>query len=246
MKYILIVVFTVLTATSAISDEFIQWHDTSITGLYGTGFEVDPETQITLTAEHANGWKWGDFFMFVDWINYIDEPNDEGEDMSYYGEIAPRLSAGKIIGTDVSILFVRDWLVAACYEFGDSDVENYLVGPGIDLDVPGFDFFQLNLYRRFNSGASNVQSYQLTPVWKLTAPMGGSTFIFDGFIDWVFGDSTDSLHICPQFKVDIGVLFGVKPRSLLAGVEYDYWKNKYDIATAPEQHAVSAIVQYHF
>ena len=246
MRYVLFTVITLMMAAPALSRDFIEWHDTSITALYGTGFEVDPETQATLTLEHANGWRWGDFFGFFDWINYIDESNFQGDDMSYYGEISPRFSAGKIFDSDLSFYFIRDWLITTTFEFGDNDVENYLIGPAIDLTVPGFDFFQLNLYRRFNSGDSDVQSYQLTPVWKLTVPMGESAFIFDGFIDWVFGDGTDNLHVNPQLKFDIGVLFGLKSLSLLAGIEYDYWHNKYDIQDADEQHAVSAILKYHF
>ncbi|MDF7823231.1 outer membrane protein OmpK [Pontiellaceae bacterium B12227] len=242
---------TALTSVVAYGGDFIQWTDTSLTGLYGSGFEVDPETQQTLTIEHANGWKWGDFFWFHDAIYYDGDTSFANGKMSYYGEISPRVSFGKVLNKDLSVSFVKDWLVAICYEYGelngdDFGLQNYLVGAGVDLSVPGLDFFQLNFYRRFNSGASEVESYQLTPVWRYTAELGESAFICDGFIDWVFGDGTDNLHICPQFKFDVGALVGMKSRSLLAGVEYDYWKNKYDIQNAKTQHAISGILQYHF
>lgn len=241
----------ILSATAAMlvsisfGGDYLLWQDSNVGFLYGTDFEVNPETQQTLTVEHASGWFIGDLYFFTDFIYYDGEKDLFNGSSTYYGELAPRLSAGKIIKKDLSVLFVQDWLLATCYEFGENDLKNYLVGPGIDMKVPGFDFFQLNLYRRFNEGDSSRESYQLTPAWKMTVPLGESAFIFDGFADWVFGDGTDNLHFNPQFKFDVGALVGLKSRALLAGLDYDYWKNKYDI-DGVNQHAYSAIVQYHF
>ena len=50
---------------------FFLWTDTSATLLpYGTGFEVDPGEQSTLTLEHAHASKIGDLFMFVDFTHF--------------------------------------------------------------------------------------------------------------------------------------------------------------------------------
>lgn len=249
---------TALTSVVAYGGDFIQWTDTSLTGLYGTGFEVDPETQQTLTIEHADGWKWGDNFFFLDLI-YFDGDKAPGKGSStYYGEFAPRLSLNKILNKDLSVAFIKDWLVAGCYEFGedaageDFGYQAYLIGGGVDLDVPGFNFVQLNVYQRFPKEGDG-DTVQITPVWKFTVPAGKSSFICDGFIDWVInsdGGYEKNLHICPQFKFDIGALFGMKESALLAGVEYDYWKNKFGIKDSAgfktTQQAISGIVQYHF
>lgn len=244
-------------ASLAFSGDILQWHDTSLTGLYGTGFEVDPETQQTLTVEHADGWKWGDNFFFTDFIYYDGDSAGANGKSSYYGEFSPRLSAGKILKKDLSVLFIKDWLVAGCYEFGELNGEDfghqvYLIGAGLDLDVPGFDFVQLNVYKRIPHDGPG-ETVQVTPVWKFSVPVGKSTFICDGFIDWVVnsdGGYEKNLHFVPQFKFDIGALFGMQESALLAGIEYDYWKNKYGIENSDgfktDQHAVSGIVQYHF
>lgn len=258
MKRFIFAAFVSLLTSLAFAGDIIQWQDTSLTGLYGTGFEVDPETQETLTVEHANGWIWGDLFMFADFIYFDGETNPgNGQRSSYYAEIAPRISLGKVIGNDLSIAFVKDWLIAGCYEIGDNVNQdnfgqNYLIGAGVDLDVPGFDFFQLNAYQRIPDSGDG-DTIQITPVWKFSTPVGESTFIFDGFIDWVVnsdGNYEKNLHICPQFKLDIGAFFNMKDGALLAGVEYDYWKNKYGIkdsaAFKTDQNAISGIVQYHF
>ena len=135
------------------------------------------------------------------------------------------------------------------HAFGDDfGIQNHLVGAGVDLDVPGFRFVQLNLYQRLpHEGDGNTT--QLTAVWNYTTPVGKSAFICDGFLDWVInsdGGYSDNLHFCPQFKFDVGMLMGWDANRLNIGIEYDYWKNKYGIEGADLQHAVSAMVKSHF
>ncbi len=240
-----------MIAGGGFAGDFLQWQDNSLSYLYGDNFELDPETQHTFTFEHVSGWSAGDLFVFVDGI-YFDGARDINENqMTYYGEIAPRLSASKISGQDLSFLFVQDFLLSGCFEFGESADESTLVGVAVDLKIPGFDFFQLNAYRRYNDGSADPEAYQLTPVWKMTFPVGETAIVFDGFIDWVIAQGTDNLHICPQLKLDVGALLGMDAGSLYAGVEYDYWKNKYgvedgDFGLDSDQSCVSALVKYHF
>jgi nucleoside-specific outer membrane channel protein Tsx len=258
MNRTLLSVLLCSATTLSFAGDILQWQDNRITGLYGSGFEVDPETQETLTLEHADGWAWGDNYAFVDLIYYNGDENSAGDKSSYYGEISPRLSAGKILKKDLSVAFVKDWLLAGCWEFGrdvageDFGYQAYLIGAGVDLDVPFFDYLQLNVYERFPKDGDG-QTVQITPAWRFTIPAGKSSFVCDGFIDWVVnsdGAYEKNLHICPQFKFDVGVFVGMEANHLLAGVEYDYWKNKYGIQDSAvfktDQNAISGIVQYHF
>ena len=136
---------TTLACTQASAD-LLQWQNNSVTALYGYNYKVDPEKQQTLTFEHVSGWSFGDLFFFVDTIHFSDV--NEGDDTTYYGEFSPRLSFGKLTGTDLKAGPVTDVLLAATYEFGENDLKSYLIGPGFDLAIPGFDYFQLNFYRR--------------------------------------------------------------------------------------------------
>jgi nucleoside-specific outer membrane channel protein Tsx len=236
----------------ASAGEYIYWTDTSLTALYGTNFKVDPEDQTTGTFEHANGHKYGDFFMFYDYITYQDSSKRDGT----YGEISPRFSAGKITGADLSFGVITDVLAAFTFENGKGNVESLLYGAGVDMKLPGFDFFQLNLYKR-DPNNNNSEGWQLTPVWKMTFPVGSSELVVDGFIDWVFKSNNDNyetnLHINPQIKYDLGMsIWGAENKgTLLVGIEYDYWSNKYGISDSvpfevDQDDAVSAIVKYHF
>ncbi len=45
------------------------------------------------------------------------------------------------------------------YEFGEGNNNAYLIGPGFDLNVPGFDYFQLNFYQRHTGRRSPGQQH---------------------------------------------------------------------------------------
>jgi nucleoside-specific outer membrane channel protein Tsx len=72
---------------------------------------------------------------------------------TYYGEFSPRLSFGKIFDRNLAFGPIKDVLLAMTYERGEGDNEAYLIGPGFDLNVPGFNYFTLNFYLRNTEGS---------------------------------------------------------------------------------------------
>jgi nucleoside-specific outer membrane channel protein Tsx len=244
----------------AMAADLLQWQDNSLTYLNGIDFKVDPPRQQTLTFEHASGWSFGDLFVFVDGIKYNTEAtNGAGDGHSFYGEISPRLSLGKLSGSDLAFGPIKDVLLAATYEFGEDDVDSYLLGPALDLNVPGFDFFQLNTYYRETDGKRDGSGvWQITPAWSYTLPVGDSDLVIDGFMDWVV-DNDDSyhanLHFNPQIKYDLAKGMGWGKR-FYVGVEYDYWSDKYgidddsylgdEILGGTDQSAISLLLKGHF
>ncbi|WP_312154873.1 outer membrane protein OmpK, partial [Pseudomonas sp.] len=170
-----------LASGASVAGDLLQWQNNSLTYLWGKNFKVNPETQQTFTFEHADGWKYGDNFIFVDKIFYQGKKDASNGPNTYYGEISPRLSFGKIFDQKIAFGPVKDVLLAMTYEFGEGDTEAYLIGPGFDLDIPGFDYFQLNFYQRTTDGSrpgDNV--WQITPVWSYTIPVGSSDILIDG------------------------------------------------------------------
>ena len=249
-----------LASGQALAADLLQWQDNSLTYLNGIDFKVDPPKQQTLTFEHASGWSFGDLFIFVDGIKYNTEAtNGAGDGHTFYGEISPRLSFGKLSGADLSFGPIKDVLLAATYEFGEDDVDSYLLGPALDLNVPGFDFFQLNTYYRETDGKRDGSGvWQITPAWSYTLPVGDSDLVIDGFMDWVV-DNDDSyhanLHFNPQIKYDMAKAMGWGKR-FYVGVEYDYWTDKYgidddgyvgdEILGGTDQSAISLLFKGHF
>ena len=133
---------SLLAGGQAVAGDLLQWQNNSLTYLWGKSFTVNPQIQQTVTFEHADAWKYGDNFFFLDRIFYNGKEDGNVGPNTYYGEFSPRLSFGKILDKDLSFGPIKDVLLAFTYEFGEGDNESYLFGPGFDLNVPGFDYFQ--------------------------------------------------------------------------------------------------------
>ena len=233
------------------SNSFIQWQDFSLSYLYGEGFTVDPADQHTLTFEYVAGLSFGDVFAFTDFTRYRGSDESDG----LYGEITPRFSYNKIFGQEFSAGPVSDVLLATTFEYGAGPVETFLAGPGIDLKIPGFKFFQLNLFYRAGINDENISNgWQLTPSWSIAFPVGNSEIVFDGFLDWVFATESSNyepnLHFSPQLKYNLGKALGHEESQLFVGIEYRYWSNKYGIKDSKQfktdDNVVSFLVKYHF
>ena len=246
--------------TFAAETPSLNWQSNSVSALYGKGFEVEPDTHETLTFEHTSNWKWGDIFLFVDTYWFAGEKTASQGNNAIYTEIAPRFSLGKLTGKDLSFGPVKDVLIATSFDLSIQDKDGYdnmytyLVGPGFDLNFKGFDYFTLNVYYRIpDDGDTANGQWQITPGWSYTMPFLNSSVIFDGYIDWVVnakGNNSSDFHFNPQIKYDLSPHFGLAPKKLAAGIEYDYWKNKFLIKDSPyfktDHSATSFIVKYTF
>lgn len=235
-------------APQAYCEDWVQWTDTSVTVLYGDDYKLaNSDEQTTVTVESAGAWKYGDWFVFHDFINFN---GGVGDSHTNYGEISPRFSASKILGTKVGAGAISDVSLAFTMEHGDGPVETFLYGVGVDVQVPYFSYLQLNTYRR-DANDNNSSGWQFTPVYRIDIPVGNSNLVIDGYIDWVFAsdenDYSNNIHINPQIKYDLGsVIFGQSQKNrLMVGIEYDYWKNKYGV-DGVNQNTYSVIVKYHF
>jgi len=260
-------------ASAAEDKKLLLWMDNSFSVLYGAGFKIDDGDQWDdVLFEHVSGWSFGDLYMFFEHTRFRNPTGDDHT--SWYGEISPRLSLGKILGKDLSfsifgqnIVVWKDTLLAMTYERGrHSDLtESLLLGLGFDLDLSAlgvfgdrFKYFQVNFYARneLNDGAGDdpdrgFKDLQITVVAAYPLEIGQAKFLIDGFIDFVagFGPQAQNFHFSPQIKLDIGNFWG-KPGVLYAGVDIDYWTNKYGIqdsdALDTDQFAVSALLKFHF
>ena len=144
---------TLILSQNVFADDLVQWWDVSATVLHGENYDLAPsERQTTITLETAGGWKYGDWFVFQDFINF--NGNNNGVDSTTYGEISPRFSASKILGQPVGFGAIKDVSLALTFEEGEGPVNSMLYGIGLDIDVPFFSYLQLNTYRRDAIGNS--------------------------------------------------------------------------------------------
>ncbi|WP_226664708.1 outer membrane protein OmpK [Microbulbifer aggregans] len=239
----------------------VFWQDNSLTALRGNDYKVhysldsDDSSRTVMTFEHASGHSWGDLFLFSDYLVSDDNSTE------WYTEISPRLSLGKLSGKELAYGPVKDVLLAGQLELGNMDdpdhltatgphFMNTLTGVGFDLDVPGFTFFQANLYQRNNEDKADNE--QLTLAWGLPFTLGSEEFLYDGFLDWASAsaDAHSTMNFTSQLKWDIGARAG-KPKKLYAGVEYVHWNDKFGIKDGTfgidsNERNINLLVKYHF
>lgn len=249
---------SLLATLPAFAGDLLLWQTNSLTYLYGKDFKVNPQIQQTMTFEHADKWKYGDNFLFIDKIFYNGQADHNKGSNTYYGEFSPRLSLGKIFDRPLTLGPIKDVLLAMTYESGEGDNEAYLIGPGFDLAIPGFNYFTLNFYQRNTEGSRPGDGvWQITPAFSYTIPAGRSDILIDGYMDWVVdndetrrGTYHANLHLNPQVKYDLGKALNIGAKQLYVGVEYSYWKDKYGIDSRgnldSNQSVTSALVKVHF
>ncbi len=255
----------------------IQWlnfMDHSVSGLYGSGFEIDDGDQATVSFEHVSDWKYGDNFAFLDVVWFKNSPAG-ADDQTWYGEISPRLSLSKILGKDLSfsifgqdLVIWRDTLLAATYERGEDEdlTESILLGLGFDFDLSAlgvigdrFRYFQANFYARNELGCCagddpdrGFNDMQITVSAAYPFAIGQANFLIDGFMDYVvgFGPQESNIHVVPQIKLDVGDLIGLDQGRVYLGTELDYWHNKFGLDGGPgfdtDQFAASVLLKAHF
>jgi len=213
-----------------------DWTSTNIQQLYGWGFELGDSERYTTTIEHANGWKYGQNFFFVD----LTERDDVG--LEVYAEVYSYLSFNKILGTNLSLGPLKDISFFAGLNISnepeDDHYSAYLAGLSLDLSNQYFDYLQIDIAAFKADDVKNKYGLQITPVWSIPFELGSLKFKFRGFTDFRTANTSNSgnFHILaqPQILLDIGNLMGIKEKSLYIGSEYSYWHNKYGIKDVDE------------
>lgn len=204
------------------NQNFIQWHSNNIQILRGSDYELGSKNRTLITLEHANSWKYGDFFVFAD-NTWPDSGN-----YSYYIEPTLRLSLSKISGKKLAYKMIKDVLLSAQIEKPEGQSARYLGGIAVDLNVSGFKFFKTNLFVRNNPNLSG-STYQATFIWNYPFQINNTKILIEGVADFAGSEGKTVAHqlIIPRFLVDAGSLIGGKDNKLWIGIEWQYWHNKF-------------------
>jgi len=241
-----LIIFTLLYFLSVMShaENIFDWTSTNIQLLSGEGFELGSSRHNTFTLEHANGWKYGENFLFIDVI----QRSNIG--LEVYGEWYPRLSLNKISNKNLSMGIFNDFSLVAGINSGSEPSTNpftaYLLGGGISFQIPHTEFIQLDIMA-YKQDDINSVGLQITPAWSIPFTLAGLDFKFRGFLDWVSDAATggvDYILTQPQLLLDVGQLSGQSDK-LYVGIEYWYWRNKFGIKGVTEK-SIQATLLYNF
>lgn len=214
----------------------------SVSYLYGNTFKVGERDRETMSFDHFSVWEWGEIYAFLDYMHF-----DEDDDEAYF-EIKPKISLSYLFDIKMELGPVKD--VFWSNEFNYSNLggaEVYLTGLGVKMDVPGFKWWNMNLYFREDVKVNGRGTYQFSTDWCIPINISDKIKLhIEGFADFAgtSGNSKHNILFSPQVLLDVGNIFG-KPGSLYAGTEYIYWQNKFGIEGVDEE-VWQFIVKYSF
>lgn len=187
------------------------------------------ETSI-VTLQHANGWRYGDNFLFVD------TAKPQGEKVDYYAEYYGNLSLGKITGKDLSIGPISDFGVLMGVNWAPNPgVLKYLPGLRLSWDLPGFAFLNSDFTAYIDVSDNKVaesHSFMVDINGRYPFELFNSKFSIEGHIEYIgerqnqFGLVRDWFFSQIQLRYDLGHLLLDRPEKVFIGTEWQYWDNK--------------------
>lgn len=206
-----------------LSLQLFAFSTTNIQYLYGdfegpTFLDTQSGAKQTVTLEHYNTWEYGDLYGFIDYAYAHDGLQFTNLKNDLYGEISPRLSINKIAHIPTSDGIIKEWYASFQYNRGD-EYHGWLYGAGIDLNLPGFAVFGVNLYRKIQNIGDDT--YQLS--LNYYAPLG-DRWHFEGFTDWTTIDFLSQ----NQLLFDLSPTMNITSGKLEVGTEWHYYhENSY-------------------
>jgi nucleoside-specific outer membrane channel protein Tsx len=236
----------------------LTWSATEVNLKYGTleqvGTDGAEKDTTTVTLQHANGWTYGDNFLFIDYLDSDSDGNgrnpfNPGSDTNeFYGEWYSNFSLGKISQSEIGFGPVKDIGLIAGFNWGP-EVDSWWFLPGVrlSLDLPGFSFanldftaYQHHSYARRNDSdfkiLSEGDSWMVDFNWSYPFTIGKTSWSLEGHVEYIdgrtqkntFGETELSSWILaqPQLRLDLGDLLSGTKEQLFVGIEYQYWHNK--------------------
>ncbi|MEY3287912.1 MAG: hypothetical protein RLZZ419_154 [Pseudomonadota bacterium] len=228
-----------LTGLRTARGDWFEWSNSEIQYLHGDGYHMPFNPNLVslsiITVTHADGWSLGRNFFFMD--TYISDHGQPGQ-TGVYGEAYSYLALGKLLGKDLSLGIFKDINATVGVNAGESfdspqsGPRIFLYGITLDFNLPGFKMFTLDLLQhdQFET-VQNGSSWQITPVWIFPFTIAGTKWSLEGFADFIGKKNTNYAHNIitqPQLRLDVGDLWG-KSGHFYAGIEYQYWHNKFGI-----------------
>ncbi len=247
----------------------LDWSATELELLHGWDyrepFNAHRVSKSLVTIQHASGYGLGRNFMFVDLLKSGSQERDLGNNpespTEIYGEAYTTLSLSKVAGRELAGGPVRDLGLTLGLNAGTKDSQLgprpkvYLAGLTLDFAVAQ-GFFNMDVlaywdrgcYDGINSCPDYKTTYQITPAWSVPFRLGPVDAEFAGFVDIIGARGAGTVRQVltqPQLRLDIGRgLLGEKGR-LYAGIEYQYWHNKYG-SRGVDEHNPQLLVLWKF
>jgi nucleoside-specific outer membrane channel protein Tsx len=201
-----------------------HWSMFNIQYLYGFNWRLGTRRKDIITFEHADGWKYGDNYLFIDVAHLANRADKTG----IYGEWQPRFSLSKMTGARLAAGPIADVLQSNRIAFGDGFFA-HLDGLAVDLKIPRFSFFHQHVFLRNDLHLKGV-TWQVTSEWSIPFELGPARFVQDGFVHFIGPEGGSKLNIIsqPQLLLDVGKFAGYTDQMFI-GLELDLRYNEFGI-----------------
>jgi len=246
----------------------LDWMDNSVGYRFGTKFAEPYNTEdirkniINLT--HASGYAYGSNYMNLDVLKSDSKDDKATEAYLLYRHT---LDIGKLSGKEFKGAGMRGLGLTLGFDWNHKNDNGYasrkqmlVAGPTLMVDVPGFLNISLLALWESNKPIGVTERYRYDTHAMLNAAWGiplGSGWSFEGYMNYIgskgrneFGGPTGpETNIDMQAMYDFSAAAGLKPGKLKAGIEYQYWRNKFgNPSNVPGSLAKTPMVraEYHF
>lgn len=242
-----------LPATTLAAD----FRDTTIAYRYGSGFtepaRPDDIAKNILTLAHLQGGNSGIHFLSLEG-RYSDgkDPARNSTDgaTEYLFNYRWQLPAGHVLDKPLAFGPVRDVALAAGIDLTTKDTlfaprkRAWVLGPVLKFDVPGYLDIGLLYYKERNHKGIPLTprpdtefdgTWMLNAVWGIPFQLGSTSAVFQGLFNRL-GEKGDDFNYRPTaaetllrtaLLFDVGQQLGFGRRVFMAGIGYEWWKNKY-------------------
>lgn len=245
-----------LLAVPAVS-QAATWSDTFIGYRYGTDFREPNNTKDVekhiLQFTHASGYSIGQNFVNLD-IFQSDkaDPTERGGSngaTEFYLTYRHQVHLGKAFDKSLAFGPVKEVAITAGVDLNtkNSPVQPrkrlLVVGPTLKFDVPGFLDVSLLFGKEWNHnnfGTVNKEiafdpQWIISAAWGIPFNAGPVPLKFQGFANYLSEKGDDyngkktkaETLMRASLMVDVGQMAWGKKNTLLMGVGYEYWRNKF-------------------
>lgn len=234
-----------------------DFSDTALAFRYGSNFTEPARPQDIgkniLTLTHVDNGRTGLHVLSLEG-RYSDRAdpakNSTGGATEYLFNYRYQLAAARVLDQPLAFGPVGDMALMAGIDLTTKDTlfaprkRAWVLGPVLKFDVPGFlDLALLHYRERNHKGIPGTPhpdhsfegTWMVNVMWGVPFRLGSTSAVFNGMFNRL-GEKGKDFNDIPSVgetllrinvMVDLGQTFGLGKKTLMAGVGYEWWKNKY-------------------
>jgi nucleoside-specific outer membrane channel protein Tsx len=199
-----------------------NWERSDVSLYYGNGYKLAPQEQTTLRIEHADGWAYGDNYIFMDTFNTVSHRT------YLFGVFRPRISLSKTSQHSLSYGPIQDVFITSEIDAANG-YRAYDVGLGLSLSFPGFIYENFDIYLHKIPDIKGY-GYHIHGAYMIPFTIKKCRFEHGFNLDYYSLQGPSNNNVAPSFlfqpelALDLGHFWNNSDHYYF-GIRYYYWHN---------------------